>query len=182
MNLVTMANSKVPMPVTCRELGISVPPGTAPKVYCPFGAFYHPDHGHEAAMRVYRDHSWCFAEQEYFSPVKLASRVWGSEQEDAAVRLLDVIGYKPASYAQLWQAAAREPIVDTDAVSQALLNYCARLPGWEYLQLEPGVSEYLSRCLQFLTSVMTEDDARDWLHRSKLVMSAVVRRKRGGSV
>src|SRR5215475_5734938 len=117
---VQLANRLVPMTIACRAAGLEVPDRDAAKVHCPFGALYHPDGGHEAALRVYRDHAWCFAEQEYFSPCKLTALVWDCTQDDAALRLLDLIGYKPVTYAQHWQAAAREPVIDATALAQAL--------------------------------------------------------------
>ena len=167
------------MRTACLLVGVEVPERDAAKVSCPFGALYHPDRGTEAALRVYRDHAWCFAEQEYFSPCRLTAMVWDCTQDDAALRLLDSIGYKPVSYAQHWQNATREPHLDAVALAQALRTYCSRLPGWDYLQLEAGPAEYLARCLGFLSRVNTIQEAERWLGLSKQVMSAIVRRQHG---
>jgi hypothetical protein len=164
------------MPVACRAAGIYVPDihrDTGSKMHCPWGQVSHSDGGRDPAFRVWPDHGWCFSCREHFSPVKLASRVWEVSYEQAAIKLLDHVGFKPADYAHHWQRVAAPPELDRSAVAQALRNYCAALAPQHRLT-EPAPAEYLARCLGFLTQVNDEAGAVQWLALSKQVMSCVL--------
>ncbi len=175
-SLTAIANRAVPMPVACRAAGIRTPDvyrDSGSKLYCPWGPVSHPDGGQEPAFRVWADHAWCFACSEYFTPVRLAAQVWEVSYEQAAIKLLDHVGYKPADYAHYWQEVSRPPDLDHGAVAQALRNYCASLAPQDTL-LERGPAEYLARCLGFLTQVKDEAGAQEWLALAKTVMQAVL--------
>jgi hypothetical protein len=177
-SLFDLANRVVPMATACRLAGLDVPPirSNGTKIHCPFGELYHPDGGREPAMRVWSDHAWCFSCSEWFGPVKITSRLWDVTEEQAAVRLLDEVGYRPASYAQLWATAAAPTAPDVNALAQALGNFCAaQEPKWTDRQLEPPVAEYLSRCYALLGMVTDESEAEQWLRSSKQVMAAILR-------
>ena len=175
-SLVSIANRVVPMPVACRAAGLRVPDvhrDSGSKLYCPWGQVSHPDGGRDPAFRVWSDHAWCFACTEWFSPVKLASQVWEVSYDQAAARLLDVVGYKPGDYAHLWLEVAQPPALDHSAVAQALRNYCGSLAPQDKM-LEPEVAEYMARCLGFLTQVNYVAGAAQWLSLAKAVMEKVL--------
>lgn len=181
--LVRLANRSVPMATAARLAGLSMPDvyrDSGSKVFCPWGEFSHPDGGAEPAFRVYYKDAWCFACQRFFTPVSLTAEVWDVTREQAAVRLLDAIGHKPADYAHHWQQAAALPELDKQAVAQALRNYCSAVapPG---VMLAPRVAEYLARCLGFLTQVNNEDQARQWLADAKKVMGLALRGEQGAN-
>ena len=179
-SIVSLANRMVPMTTACREVGLRVHERvreTGTRLHCPFEEFAHPDGGRDPAFRVWADHGFCFACWEYYSPVKLYAQVKDVTQEQAAVRLLDLIGYKPASYAHHWRSVAGPPPLDLSAVAQALRNFCdGYCDRWQEWQLEPYVAEYLSRCLGLLGAVTAETDARAWLAQAKQVMTTVLDR------
>lgn len=178
---ITLANRYVNMISACRMAGMDVPDDVrdrGSKVHCPFGTFSHPDGGRDKAFRLYFDHGYCFAESEYFSPVKLCAWMWDVTFEQAALEMLDRSGYRPLSYAQHWQDVVRAvPEPDRGALAQALSAYCARLdPGWAERQYDAAVSEYLARCLGLLPQVRTEADCSLWLGACKRAMQAVLRK------
>jgi hypothetical protein len=169
------------MATALRAAGIDAPGAyrdSGTKMHCPWGEISHSDGGRDKAFRVWPDHAWCFSCREWFGPVKLASRIWDVSYEQAAVRLLDFVGHKPADYAHHWQAAARPLEVNRSAVAQALRNYCGSLVSQDGL-LAPGAAEYMSQCLGFLTQVKNEAEAAEWLALAKRVMQAVLQRGDG---
>jgi hypothetical protein len=134
-----------------------------------------PSCGEAGALRVYPDHGWCFAEQEYFSPVGLLARAWNMDEEPAAIRALGKIGYVPVGYAHLWEDARREPEPALDDLATALRLYCGRAcPDWASRQYDEAVSGAMARCLGLLHAVRTEEDCRKWLAVSKTVMGRVL--------
>lgn len=136
-----------------------------------------PSCGEAAAMRVYPDHGWCFAEQRYFSPVRLLAEVWEMDEETAAKAALDKIGYAPPEYPDLWEIAARPPEPALDDLATALRLYCARTcPDWAARQYEDAVSGLMARCLGALRAVRTEEDCRKWLAVAKTAMGRVLSR------
>lgn len=176
-DLVRLANQVVPMRLACRAAGFEVPEGHR-KGSCPLEATEHSDGGREPAFRVYAHDAWCFACRTFWTPVKLAAYLWDTSPDQAAVRLLDFVGYKPVSYAQHWQAVSAAPEPAYAALGQALRNYCAAIdPYWPVHQLEAGVAEYLSRCLGFLVQVKSDNDARDWFEGASTVMRTVLLRR-----
>ncbi len=179
---VATANRVVPMAVACRAAGVRVPDvhrDTGSKMHCPWG-FEHSDGGRDPAFRVWRDHAWCFSHQEWFSPVRLAARIWEVSYEQAAIKLLDLVGYKPADYAHHWQKVARPPELDRSAAAQALRNYCSALAPQERLA-GPVAAEYMSRCLGFLTQVKDEAEAAQWLDLAKTVMARALQQGEPGA-
>lgn len=178
--LVETANEQVDILDVCRWVGMRVPyevPRSL-KVRCPFGELAHTDHGVAPAFRIYPDtnSSFCFA-CGFFSPVWLAASVWGMTRREAATALLDRIGYKPVSLAQLWAnvVAAPEPPPDTTYLGLALRTYCDRIDTeWCRRQFETRTAHTLDRCLALLSHVRTSEQARLWLTHSKLIMSRVM--------
>jgi hypothetical protein len=175
-SLVTLANARVPMPVACRAAGVDIPDtyrdgGT--KCYCPFGEFSHSDGGKDKAFRVWSDHAWCFSCRTWYSPVKIYSLMKEVSYEQAAIALLDLIGFKPVEYAEHWERASAEPLPDSGALAQALRNFCYTIVPGERLMESPA-AEYLSRCLGYITCVKNEDDAEKWLALAKTVMGRVL--------
>ncbi len=134
-----------------------------------------PACGEEGALRVYPDHGWCFSEQRYFSPVSLLAGVWEMDREEAAIRVLDRVGYVPAGHARLWADAERTPKPALEDLATALRTWCeANCPGWVTRQYDDVVARALSRCLGVLPVVRTEADCRKWLAVSKTVMGRVL--------
>jgi hypothetical protein len=171
-SLISLANRKVSFTLAASWAGVEVwgagDRGT--KVHCPFG-LNHPDGGMEPAMRVYRDHGYCFAETRYFSTVSLLAEVWQLSWDDAAVQALDKIGYKPVSHAHLWAEACREPAPDLEALTRALTVFCEGIdPEWKKTQYEVNVASVLGRCLGLLPLVKTRADWEQWLDSCKIVM------------
>lgn len=141
-------------------------------MHCPLGALEHPDGGAEPAFRVYPDHGWCFACQRYFSPVSLLAVAWELDREDAAAEALRRYGWKPASYAHLWEEAQREPLPDREALAGALTAWCAsQCADWRQRQYDQLVSGQLARCLSLLPLVRTRDDCGIWLEACKKAMA-----------
>jgi hypothetical protein len=134
-----------------------------------------PSCGEGEALRVYPDHGWCFSEQRYFTPVSLLAGYWRLDNDHAAVKALDKIGYVPPGYARLWDDAERAPEPALDDLAGALRIYCARIcPDWVTRQYDEAVARALSRCLGVLPAVRTEEHCRKWLTVSKTVMRRVL--------
>jgi hypothetical protein len=181
---ITVANEHVPILWVCRLIGMAVPDEIfrATKVRCPFGAIYHSDHGVAPAFRIYPDanDANCFAKCGHFRPVSLAALAWDRPPAQVAVELLDRIGYRPLSLAQLWAAAvSREQSPDTTLLSLALRAYCERVDrDWPVRQYEPEIAVTLDRCLALLSRVHSEDQAAQWLTGGKAVMDRALYRER----
>lgn len=127
--------------------------------------------GASGAMRVYADHGYCFAEHTKFSVVSLLAEVWDLEREDAAQKALDMIGYVPVTYAQLWEDSQREPEPAREDLATALRTWCeANCTDWKRRQYERVVSDKLSRCLGVLPRMRTPEQCERWLAVSKQVM------------
>lgn len=177
---IAVANEHVSILWVCRLIGMAVPDDVVRsiKLRCPFGTVYHSDHGVAPAMRVYPDENsaHCFAKCGHFSPVSLAATVWDQPRIETATQLLDLMGYRPLSLAQLWAAAiTREQPPDTTLLSVALRTYCERLDHeWLGRQYEPRIATALDQCLSLLARVHTEDDAHQWLACGKAVMARVL--------
>lgn len=178
---VLLANELVPFPVACRLAGLSVPEARSngSRAWCPFGEFSHSDGGREKALRVYRDHGFCFAEWLYFTPVRIFAQVGNLTEEDAARQLLDLTGFKPASWKQHWhELVNREVVPDTENLARALRIWLnAGYPRWRERQYDTSVSSALAKCLGLLILVRTEADCAYWLDSAKTVMA----RELGGS-
>ena len=175
-SLIRIANERVPMPVACRAAGLSVPDvyrDSGTKCYCPWGEMSHSDGGKEKAFRVWPDHAWCFACRKWLGPVSLYAQLCEVTYEQAAIRLLDLIGYRPVSVAHLWGEAVRETPPDTGALQAALRNYCVSVAPLEALTL-PVPAAYLARCNGYLTQVKDEKTAEQWLELAKTVMRTVL--------
>lgn len=169
-SLIAVANEVIPFPVAARWAGISA--GGRAKTYCPFGAVEHIDGGVEQALRVYKDHGWCFAEQRYFSVVTLLAAVWEADREDAAAEALRRYGWKPVDFAHLWEQVSQEPAPDRDALAQALTTWCsAQCPSWRQRQREDRTADKLARCLGLLPLVHTREDCGKWLSACKQAMA-----------
>lgn len=178
-SLITLANEKVPFPVAAGWAGVEVyadPGERGIKTYCPFGAVEHPDGGDEPSLRVYADHGWCFAEDRYLTVVSLLAEVWQVTREDAAAEALQRHGYVPANYAQLFDAADRDPPPDKEALAGALTAWCERTcPDWHRQATDdPVVAHQLATCLGLLPLVHTAEDCETWLGACKQAMAKVL--------
>jgi len=178
---VTLANEKVPIVALCRYLGMDLPDYTSGniKTYCPFGDVEHSDQGMEAAFRVYPEpnNAYCFACGLFFSPVSLAAKAWDMTRREAAVNLLDWIGFKPLSLAEEWENVVNPvPVIDKESLGLALRVYVERIsPGWAAQEVEDGYPQrQLTRCLALLDRVTTEAEAQVWLARCREVMSDAI--------
>lgn len=177
-SVIATANEAVSIFLVCDWIGMYVPEaaaGSSVKVRCPFGEFYHPDQGAEAAFRVYRDSNtaWCFACGQFFTPVSLAAAEWGRDADEVAAELLDRIGHRPVEPALAWQAAVSYvPEIDKDSLGQALKLYAERIdPGWMDHQFDQQVQGALGKCLALLNAVRSGSDAVKWLSVCKQVMA-----------
>lgn len=177
--VITVANENVSIVTVCRMVGLDLPEDVessrSAKVHCPFEEVYHSDRGVEPAMRIYPESNsaYCFSCSAYFTPVGLAAQAMDINRRDAAERLLDRIGYRRPDLASAWQQASEfTPELDHALLAQALKTYCARVVGgWSARQFEPNVAGRLSRCLNLLDLVVTDDDANLWLTTCKTVMA-----------
>lgn len=161
----------------CQLAGMDVPSdvGTR-KMYCPFGDFSHSDGGDEPAFRVYSNHAFCFACWAYYTPVKICAVMWDVDEERAAGQLLDATGISTPRYTDRWEQASKPPEVDRDALAAALRTRCELLGADFY---HPQVSQYLARCLGWLSRVTTEEEARHWLDTCAQVIKVVNDRSAG---
>jgi hypothetical protein len=167
-SLTEAAGEVIPMPLAASWAGIGT--GGRAKAYCPFG-FDHPDGGTEPALRVYRDHAWCFSCQLYFTVSSLLAAVWELPEEDAAAEALRRHGWKPADYAHLWEEASRPPAPDREALAKALETWCrAACPDWEERQYDDVVAEKTARLRGLLHLVTTEFECRTWLQACKTIL------------
>lgn len=179
---VTIANEVVSIIVACNLIGMDLPEDIglrrSTKLYCPFGPLYHSDQGIDRAFRIYIDtnSAWCFAGCGYFTPVRLVAHAWDLALKTAAVELLDRVGYRPLTLAEAWsKASQREDPPDTTNLREALQTYCRRIcPSWETVQFTPAVASALSKCLDLLDRVHTEEDAQEWLEGTKALMRRVL--------
>lgn len=181
-SVVAIANKEVPIELVCRRIGVHMPDaladGRSMKLVCPFAKLWHDDGGAMKSFRIYPESNTahCFAGCGMFSPVWLAAQYWGVSTREAATRLLDIIGYKPLTVAEMWKnAQLQERKPDVSSLSLALRVFCDRsTTGWDEKQFDRGVANTLSRCLGLLREVHTEAEAREWLGTTKLVMLRVL--------
>jgi hypothetical protein len=175
---VRLANAVVRFPAACRLAGFDVPEAkhNGSRAYCPFGEWAHPDGGRERALRVYSDHGFCFAEWKYFTPVSIFAEVNGLLHEDAAVQILALSGFTPASWKEHWhQLTTAKPVPDVEALEQALRIWLDGVyAGWKQYQYDGPAATAFSRCLGLLSQVRTEADCSYWLESAKQVMARVL--------
>ena len=179
---VALANRRIPFATAARWAGIDVPAGVPEhglKVYCPFGEYSHDDGGASPALRVYPDHAYCFAEQEWFTPVKLCALTWGCTPEEAARQMLAQAGVADPDYREHWKRLVdRSQPPDVDGLAAALRIWCrGNDPRWPVRQYDEPVAGKLAQCLGLLSWVRTEADCRIWLAGSKKAMSQVLGRR-----
>ena len=176
INVVELANNKVSIIHVLKLLDVRADYGI--KLYCPFGRMYHRDDGMSPAMRAYEETNTvnCFAGCGRFDSVSLYARAKGLEWRDAADELLDLIGYDKHDVVKRWERVANYiPEIDVENLSSALQIYCERIAqDWDDDQFDPVVSVKLSRCLDLLDRVTTQEDAVLWLSTCKAVMSRVL--------
>lgn len=166
-SLASLANEAVPFTLAAAWVGLS---GGRNKHHCPFG-LGHDDGGDEPAFRVYEDHGYCFSCRRRFSVVALLAGVWEADPEDAAAEALRRVGYKPATYAHLWEQASLAVAPDTDALAAALKTWCsAHCADWETRQYSEAVAVRLARCLGLLHLVKDAPDCERWLDGCKRAM------------
>ncbi len=179
------ANNLIHIADLLTHIGIAVPgevrSGGSKKVHCPFG-FYHSDGGLSKAMRVYgqSNTAYCFSCSKRYSPVSLASAKWDCSWNSAALRLLEDAGFKPKTLKERW-AEATTPVekkVDLIALADALKTYCSTVDeNWTQHQYSDEVATKLSKCLELLSMVKTDEQATKWLLVCKSAMKAVLEEK-----
>jgi hypothetical protein len=182
---IDLANDNINIADFLTSIGVYVPDtirdGGNKKVHCPFG-FYHSDNGQAKAMRIYysANVAFCFSCGKRYSPVALASAYWDCSWSNAAIRLLDDAGFKPKSLQERWVEATThvETKLDLIALADALKMYCSGVSQyWDRLQYDDDVSSKLSRCLELLSSVKTDEQAIKWLTVCKLAMTKILEKK-----
>lgn len=178
-NPIAVANEKVPIATACRLLGVDLDDDAdRRKVHCPFGGTDHSDGGIDPAMRIYTDsnHAYCFSCAAHYTPVSLAARGWDLPWRVAALRLLDLVGYRPLNLATAFRAAQQfEPAPDTAALAEALKTYCRRIdPGWSTHQFDSAVAQRLTHCLGLLELVSTGAAVTVWLAGCKEAMRRII--------
>lgn len=183
-SLVEEANERASIVLACQLVGVEVQEGRmagSTKTYCPFGRFYHSDGGREAALRVYEESNsaYCFSCKKYFTPTTLLSEAWDISKKRAAAELLERVGYKPLSAAELWRQVQPEEIrPDTSMLGMALKTYCRRIDSdWSTRQFDKLVSDKLDKCLSLLEYVSTEEDSDRWLTACKQAMANILKKE-----
>lgn len=167
LKLTRVANEQVPFGLAARWAGLPVPRDRGTKADC-------IRCGSSDALRLYRDHGWCFSCRTRFSVVVLLAEAWDMGYEDAAMAALDKIGYVPMDWAARWEHAQREPELDRAQLGESLKVWCsASLPDWEHRQYEEVPARVLAVCLGLLPRVRTAQDCDDWRSRCKLAMQRV---------
>jgi hypothetical protein len=145
------------------------------KTWCPWGGIYHSDGGMKKSFMIYPETNTahCFAGCGHFTPVKLWADSLDVSLEDAAILLLEKVGYVSEDLDARWAAALdKQEFVQTATLAEALKVYCRRIaPTWETLQTQPEISSKLAQCLDLLDRVQTKDDATRWLAVAKRVMA-----------
>lgn len=165
-SLVPIANEVVPFPLAASWAEV----GRGNKAYCPFG-FEHDDGGAEPALRVYRDHGWCFAENRYLTVSSLLAAAWNMEREDAAAQALERYGWVPPDPESMWADAGRAPQPDRESLADALVTWCrARCPDWDRRQYDERTAARLARCLGLLSLVYSPAECRLWLETCQRAM------------
>lgn len=176
VSIITLANERMSIIDACNELGMDVFDFSVAslKVHCPFEQISHADGGQSKAMRIYpgTNSAWCFACQQYFTPVKLIAMDRDVTELEAAQYILDKTNYVTPDYVSRWEALTQETYeLNTDDLAEALKVACARMtPDWEERQFDPTVSEKLRLCLGKLPRLKTEEDANKWLAIAKKAM------------
>ena len=168
-----LANREVPFTTALAWTGLA--DGTRErglKVRCPAC-------GDPAALRVYPDHGWCFAERKRFSAVTLLAAYWEMDPATAAGQALEKVGYQPPTLERLLQEAGQPPEPDRDDLAEALRIFCRRHPRWAAAQYDPAVSGLLAGCLGLLPAVRTEEQCARWLETCKAAMARMLRKHAG---
>lgn len=180
-SLIEEANERVRIELVCRLVGVDIEDGLegrSIKTYCPFGRFFHSDGGKEPALRVYGEtnSAYCFSCKKHFTPVTLFADGFDMTKRQAATDLLEKVGYKPLSAAEMWAGAQpTQPEPDKTMLSHALIIYCTRIDAdWQKSQFDKNISPILDKCLSLLERVTTDAEANDWLTTCKTVMSRVL--------
>lgn len=176
-SLIDEADKRVSIVKVCRMIGMHVSEGWHGKMTCPFGDVNHSDGGIQKSFRIYQEtnSAYCFSCRIYFTPVRLYAEAKELRRMDAALVLLEAVGWKPVSQAQRWAdlLSSTEEHIDLSMLGLALRTYCARVCSeWDELQLNPEVAELLSRCLALLDRVHTSEEAEQWLDTCKTVMDS----------
>lgn len=178
--LITVANEQVSISTVCRMLGIEVPDdlGRSTKLHCPFEQVYHSDQGVDPAMRIYTEtnSAYCFSCSAYYTPTSMYALGMDLRWRDAAVQLLDRVGYRPVDLRETWQRALETALPpDRAQLAEALKTYCRRVdPGWSSHQFDDVVAAMLTRCLGLLDLVTDADQAWQWLECCKKIMKLTI--------
>ena len=167
-SLIDEANERVPIELACRLVGVDIEDGLegrSVKTYCPFGRFFHSDGGKEPALRIYGESNsaYCFSCKKYFTPVTLISDAFDMSKKQAAMDLLERVGWKPLSAAEMWAGVQPKPLEpDRTLLSHALIVYCSRIDSdWQKSQFNPKISSVLDKCLSLLEQVTNDAEAEN---------------------
>lgn len=174
---IALANSMMTIGAACRFIGMEVPDFEFGKikVYCPFGELVHDDGGRSKAFSIYPDtnSAYCFACGVPYRPVSLIATERDVAEPEAAEIILEAVGFVPPDFVSQWDAMTQaEPVPDVESLGTALKLACARMvPDWEERQFDDAIAPTLRACMSAAYKVKTEDDARDWLAKTKIIMS-----------
>ncbi len=177
---IDLANEKMTIGAACRFIGMEMGDFdiSSVKTYCPFGELMHDDGGRSKAFRVYpaTNSAYCFACVKAYRPVSLIAADRDVPEPIAADIILEEVGFIAPDFISQWDAlTVTKPAADTDSMANALKIACARMvPNWEERQFDDDVAPTLRACVAAAAKVTNEDEARDWLDITKVVMSRVL--------
>lgn len=181
---IKLANELMTINEACIEVGMGDVSGMA-KTYCPFGDVFHSDRGRSRAFKVFPEtnSAYCWACPQYFTPVKLIALNDDITEIEAANKILEMKNYTPPDYVSRWDALQVQPLVDQDALTEALKLACARMvPGqWETLQYVPAVAQKLTQCLTLVRKIQDQDQADAWFAIAKEAMKKILMKVANGS-
>lgn len=182
-SVISLASERISISQVLSKLGVYVGEarGGKQKIYCPFGHLYHSDTGAKKAMIVYYDTNscHCFAGCGTFTPVKLWAFANDLSLEQAALQILDWVGYAPKTVEERIEEAQQEKLdIQPELLAEALKRFCARTdPEWALHQVDAEVARKLSQCLDLLSTVQTKEDIEKWRRVTKEVMRKILEEK-----
>jgi hypothetical protein len=182
-SIVDTVNDQVPITSILIKMGIDVPDsssGSSWKTNCPFEEFYHIDGGRAKSLRVYfgTNSAYCFAGCGYLTPVSLYAMKTGLSRAEAASMLMQENALALPSFDDELQSLTNSgATISKASLRESLQIFCQTVAGdyWNTIQFSDPILSGLDNCLRLLDKVDNEENAKIWLTKSKLYMSALLK-------